>query len=111
MVVRKTYIPDRGDVLWINFDPTRGHEQSGRRPAVVLSSKIYNAPARLLLACPVSSRVKGYPYEVILTGTIDGVALVDHVRSLDWSIRPIKKVGAVSEAALLEIQTKLKLLL
>jgi mRNA interferase MazF len=111
MVTRKAYVPDRGDIIWVNFDPTRGHEQSGKRPAVVLSSKIYNQPAHLLVACPISSKTKGYPYEVSISGKISGVALADHVRSLDWKERPVKKAGRVSEAELLEIQKKLKTLL
>lgn len=111
MVARKDYIPERGDVIWIDFDPTKGHEQKGRRPAVVLSSKIYNEPSRFLLACPISSRIKGYPYEVVIMGTFQGAVLVDHVRSLDWSARPIKRAGTVSEHILFEIQKKLKTLL
>jgi len=111
MVAGKNYIPERGDVIWINFDPTKGHEQKGRRPAVVLSSKIYNEPAGLLLACPVSSRIKGYPYEVVLTGKFQGAVLVDHIRSLDWRARPVKKAGNISEHILLKIQQKLKTLL
>ena len=111
MVARKNYVPERGDVIWIDFDPTRGHEQNGRRPAVVLSSKIYNKPSRLLLACPISSRIKEYPYEVVISGVFNGAILVDHIRSLDWSARPVKKAGIVSEEILFEIQKKLKTLL
>ena len=111
MVVHKVYVPEQGDVVWIDFDPTKGHEQKGRRPAVVLSSKIYNEPSRLFVVCPVSSQIKGYPYEVMLAGKLQGVILVDHVRSLDWSARPVKKAGVVSEDTLVEIQKKLKTLL
>ncbi len=111
MVVRKAYVPELGDIVWIDFDPTKGHEQKGRRPAIVLSSKIYNEPSRLFVVCPVSSQVKGYPYEVVLTGKLRGVVLVDHVRSLDWGARTVKKAGVVSEDTLVEIQKKLKTLL
>ena len=111
MVARKRYVPDRGDVVWIDFNPTRGHEQGGRRPAVVLSSKIYNGPSRLVLVCPISSRTKGYPYEVSIAGKFEGVVLADHVRSLDWSARPVKKAGTAPENVMLEIQRKLRTLL
>ncbi len=84
-MVKKRYVPERGDVVWIDLDPTRGHEQANTRPVVVLSPSIYNQRTGLMLACAITSRVKGYPFEVALVGMhIKGVALSDQLRNLDW---------------------------
>ena len=83
------FVPERGDVVWLQFTPQAGHEQAGRRPAVVLSPRSYNAKVRLALLCPVTSQIKGYPFEVRLPAglAIGGVALCDQVKSLDWQVR------------------------
>jgi mRNA interferase MazF len=83
------YVPDRGDVVWLTFNPQAGHEQAGRRPAVVLSPQSYNARVGLALFCPVTSKEKGYPFEVRLPANVpvSGVALADQVKSLDWRER------------------------
>jgi mRNA interferase MazF len=83
------YVPDRGDIVWIDFDPQLGHEQAGERPAVVLSRRDYNERTGLAVICPITSRAKGYPYEVPLpTGLpVFGVVLCDQVKSLDWQAR------------------------
>ena len=83
------YCPDVGDIIWINFDPQIGHEQAGRRPAYVLSSKPYNTATRLCILCPVTSKIKGFRFEVVLpvTSSIQGVVLTDQIKSLDWSLR------------------------
>ena len=83
------YVPKRGDLVWLTFDPQAGHEQSGRRPAFVLSPEAYNRKTSLFLACPVTSRVKGYPFEVALPEglPVSGVVLADQVKSLDWKER------------------------
>lgn len=81
------YVPDRGDVVWLTFNPQAGHEQAGRRPAVVLSPRAYNARVGLALFCPVTSKVKGYPFEVTLSSPVNGVALADQIKSLDWRER------------------------
>jgi len=108
----KNDAPARGDVVWTNFSPSRGHEQGGKRPAVVVSSQDYNALIGLAMVCPVTSRIKGYPFEVLLAeGKIEGAALVDQLRSFDWQARKLKKAGIVSEHTLFEIQKKLKTLL
>lgn len=80
------YVPDRGDAVWLNFDPQVGREQAGRRPALVLSPRTYNSRAGLIVACPITSRVKGYPFEVAIPANskIQGVVLSDQIRSLDW---------------------------
>ncbi len=85
------YIPNRGDIVWLNFSPQAGHEQRGKRPAIIISPKGYNEKTHLALCCPITSNQKGYPFEVILKGKkIDGVVLADHIKSLDWKARKIK---------------------
>ncbi len=83
------YVPSRGDVVWLTFNPQSGHEQAGRRPAVVLSPRAYNAKVGLAIFCPVTSKVKGYPFEVALPEgfAVQGVILADQVKSLDWRAR------------------------
>ena len=83
------YVPARGDAVWLTFAPTEGHEQAGRRPALVLSPGAYNARTGLMLACPITSRAKGYPFEVELPEVlgVDGVVLADQVRCVDWRER------------------------
>ena len=85
-----SYIPDRGDIVWLNFSPQQGHEQAGMRPAIVLSPKSYNQISMLMLACPITSKIKQYPFEVrIKSNKIDGVILADQVKNLDWTKRDI----------------------
>ena len=90
----KNYIPKRGDIVYVGLDPTLGSEQAGRRSAIVLSKERYNSASGLVLLCPVSSRSKGYPFEVSLGTDLktNGVALVDQLRSVDWRIRDISFV-------------------
>jgi mRNA interferase MazF len=105
MVTR--YVPDRGDLAWFNFDPTLGHEQGGRRPAVVLSAQFYNASSGLALVCPATKKIKDYPFEVpILTTEVSGVVLVDQLRVIDWKIRKMSKLGKISDSDLEVIQKK-----
>lgn len=90
-MTRASYVPERGDVVFLDFTPQAGHEQSGRRPAVVVSPRSYNRKTGLCLACPVTNQVKGYPFEVAFPAgfTVTGVVLADHVRSLDWQARRV----------------------
>lgn len=83
------YVPDRGDVVWLYFDPQAGREQAGRRPAVVLSPRVYNAKAQLAVVCPITSRKKGYAFEVDIPAglAVVGVVLADQVKSVDWQVR------------------------
>jgi mRNA interferase MazF len=82
------YIPDRGDMVWLQFNPQSGHEQSGRRPALTLSPKAYNQKTGLAIFCPITSQEKGYPFEVkIKERQIQGVILADQLKNLDWRIR------------------------
>jgi mRNA interferase MazF len=91
------YIPERGDVVWLNFSPQQGHEQSGMRPALVLSPKYYNRISKLMLACPITSKIKHYPFEVrIKAKKIDGVVLADQIKNLDWSVRSMLFVEKAS---------------
>lgn len=109
MVAKRTYVPERGDIVWLDFNPVRGHEQSGRRPALVISSKKYNAKSGLALVCPVTSHIKGYPFEVgFKTKAIQGVILADQIRGVDWSERSAEKIGTASEAVTTEVQNYVK---
>jgi mRNA interferase MazF len=98
--VKPQYAPERGDVVWISFHPQVGHEQSGRRPALVLSPKEYNRKTRLALLCPITSRVKGYPFEVLIPEglPVSGVILADQVKSLDWNARQAEFLCAIPPA-------------
>lgn len=87
-----SYIPDRGDLVWLNFTPQSGHEQAGKRPAFVVSPAVYNKKVGLALFCPVTSQIKGYPFEVLIPDghSIHGVILSDQLKSLDWKARHAK---------------------
>ncbi len=106
------YVPDRGDLVWIDFDPQAGREQAKRRPAAVLSPKAYNGRVGLMLCVPVTSQVKGYPFEVAVAGPgKPGVALADQVKSFDWISRRAEKAGRLTGGELAAILKKLRLLL
>ena len=107
------YTPARGDVIWLSFNPQSGHEQSGHRPAIVVSPKEYNEKAGLALCCPITSRVKDYPFEVriIIKNKIDGVILSDQIKSLDWKERQAKYIAAAPKETLNETVEKLGLLI
>ncbi|WP_297575926.1 endoribonuclease MazF [uncultured Deefgea sp.] len=81
------FVPQTGDVIWLDFDPQAGHEHGKRRPAVVLSPASYNKSTSLMICCPITSKIKGYPFEVAINGKISGVILADQVKSLDWVAR------------------------
>ena len=96
----RSYIPQKGDLVWLDFSPQSGREQKGRRPALVVSSGIYNQTG-LMLACPITSRVKGYPFEVeIQSGIIDGCVLADHVKNQDWKTRNVQFISKSPEDVL-----------
>lgn len=109
----RSYIPDTGDLIWLTFDPQAGREQSGRRPALVLSPAAYNEKANLALVCPISSRVKGYPFEVPLPEglAISGVVLSDHLKSLDWKQRKAEFVARVPAEVVSDVVARLAPLL
>lgn len=104
------YIPEAGDVVWLEFSPQAGHEQAGHRPAVVLSPAAYNRIG-LFLCCPLTTKVKGYPFEVTLSNDRKSAALADQVKSLDWRARKAKRKGRVTEAELIEIRAKARALI
>jgi mRNA interferase MazF len=104
------YIPERGDVVWINLDPQTGHEQAGFRPVLVFSPAAYNKKVGLMLCCPITNQVKGYPFEVQIRDNpkVSGVILSDQVKSLDWKARGAKKKGRISDDELSEVLNKLR---
>ena len=107
-----SYIPERGDVAWISLDPQAGHEQAGLRPVLVLSPADYNGKVGLMLCCPITTQVKGYPFEVMIQNNpkVSGVVLADQAKSLDWKARRAKKKGRISETELSEVLQKLRTL-
>ena len=111
-MVKSAYIPEKGDLIWLNFTPQSGHEQAGQRPAIVLSPSKYNSKTGLLIACPITSKIKGYPFEVqINCKKINGVVLSDQVKNLDWKTRNATFIEKASSDTLINVQEKLLLLL
>jgi mRNA interferase MazF len=109
---RRGYVPGPGDVVWLQFDPQAGQEQAGHRPALVISPARYNAKTGLMVCCPMTTRIKGYPFEVVadLDGTRSAV-LSDQVKSLDWRVRRARKRGAVPADVMAHVRGKIKALL
>ena len=104
------YTPNRGDIIWLNFSPQKGKEQAGKRPALVISPKVYNRKVGLALCCPITSRVKGYPFEVSISGSRTSAVLSDQIKSLDWKARNARKKGQVTSTELAEVRAKIKAL-
>lgn len=100
-----SYVPRRGDLVWLSFDPQAGHEQAGRRPAFVLSPESYNRKTGLFLACPVTSKVKGYPFEVPLPDglVVSGVILADQIKSLDWKARRAEFASSTNDSVVNDV--------
>ena len=113
MVTDDLYVPARGDLVWLEFSPQAGHEQMGRRPALVLSPRSFNEKRGMALFCPITSRVAGYPFEVLLPsdGEITGVVLSDQIRSLDWRARYVRYAGVAPAHVVEEVVAKLSALL
>ena len=113
MVETKKYVPERGDIVWITLNPQAGHEQAGRRPALVLSPKIYNIKSRLAILCTITNQVKGYPFEVPVPDNlaVKGVILADQVKSLDWKIREATLICKLPEETVSDVLQKLETLL
>ena len=103
------YVPDEGDIVWIQFNPTIGREQAGHRPAIVLTSAAFNRRSGMMFCVPMTSRVKGYPFEVVVGD--GGVALVDHARAIDWEARKVERKGQASVAGLEAVRAKLRKLI
>jgi len=113
VVTAKAYVPQRGDVVWISFNPRVGHEQAGRRPAVVLSPRAYNGKVGLAVLCPVTNQIKGYPFEVQVPDglAVTGTILADQVKSLDWRKRDAQLICELPPATMDEVLQKIGLLL
>lgn len=107
------YIPGRGDIVWLQFNPQTGHEQAGLRPALVISPQSYNGKVGLALVCPVTSKAKGYPFEVLLPDSLEvsGVILSDQVKSLDWQARNARYVCTVPVQVITEVLGKIQLII
>jgi len=101
------YVPAAGDLVWLNFTPQAGHEQAGHRPALVVSPAAYNDKTSLMICCPMSTKIKNYPFEVFVAGTTPSVVLSDQVKSVDWRVRKAKRKGAVSVEELAEVRAKI----
>jgi mRNA interferase MazF len=111
--VKTPFVPDAGDFVWLTFEPQAGREQAGRRPALVLSPKAYNARSGLALACPVTNQVKGYPFEVAVPAGhgVTGVILADPLKSIDWKARQAERLGRCTSEVMNEVRAKLAPLL
>ena len=111
-MVSKSYIPERGDIVWLDFNPQLGHEQKGRRPALTLSFKAYNEKIGLALFCPITSKVKGYPFEVELElKKIKGSVLSDQIKSLDWRERNIEFIEKIGDKKMEEVIEKIDVII
>ncbi|HUU27740.1 MAG TPA: endoribonuclease MazF [archaeon] len=111
--MEQSYYPDRGDIIWLSYDPKAGHEQAGRRPALVLSPGLYNQKVGLALVCPITTQTKEYPYEVRLPEgmEISGVILSDQIKSLDWKARRAQFIGKVPRNIIEDVLAKIATLL
>lgn len=111
--MRSAEAPERGDLVWLDFDPQAGHEQSGHRPAMVLSRELYNRKAGLALVCPVTSHAKGYPMEVALPPglKVQGVILADQLKTVDWRARRASHIGRAPDGVVVEVLAKVLALL
>ena len=111
-MVMDPYVPDRGDIIWVDFDPQKGHEQAGRRPALTISPQMYNKKAGLALMCPITSKIKDYPFEVLVRqNRIQGAVLADQIQSLDWKARNTRFIEKIDSTLLENVQQKLLLLI
>ena len=108
---RPAFVPDAGDVVWMEFDPQAGHEQGGHRLAVVLSPAIYNGKTGLMVCCPLISRIKGYPFEVLLASQSGSAVLADQDKNLDWRARRATRKGRVTDAELWQVRGKSRALI
>jgi mRNA interferase MazF len=104
-------VPEAGDVVWLEFDPQAGHEQAGHRPAVVLSPANYNGRTGLMVCCPLTTQIKGYPFEVLLASQSGSAVLSDQVKNLDWRARRATRKGKVTDLELRQVRAKLRALI
>jgi mRNA interferase MazF len=106
----KPYVPDAGEIVWVNFTPQAGREQAGHRPALVLSPAAYNGKTGLMVCRPLTTHIKNYPFEVFIGGTPPNAVLADQVKSLDWRSRNARPKGTVAPEQLAEVRAKLRAL-
>jgi mRNA interferase MazF len=111
MVKARSRIPDTGDIAWLNFSPQAGHEQARRRPALVLSPARYNGTTSMMICCPMTTQVKGYPFEVVVSEHPPSAILADQVKSLDWRVRGALAKGRVPENVMTEVRAKIRALI
>jgi mRNA interferase MazF len=108
----RPYIPNRGDIVWLDFTPQSGHEQRGRRPALVVSKKEYNQKIGLALFCPITSKEKGYPFEVRIAGKkITGCVLSDQVKSLDWTVRNVEYIEVSASGVIDDVIERIEVMI
>ena len=105
------WVPDSGEIVWVNFTPQAGHEQTGHRHALVLSPARYNGPRGMMLCCPLTTKLKGYPFEVAVSENPPSAILADQIKSLDWRARKARRKGKVTAVVMAEVRAKLKALL
>lgn len=110
MSASRRYVPESGDIVWLQFDPQAGHEQAGHRPALVIRPSGYNARSGLMLCCPVTTRIKGYPFEVDLAGEPRSAVLSDQVKSVDWIARRARFRARASSLELAEVRSRVRAL-
>jgi len=106
-VIARRYVPEAGDIVWLNFTPQAGHEQAGHQPALVLSPEAYNDKTSLMICCPMTTQIKNYPFEVLISGTPASVVLADQVKSLNWRVRKATRKGLVSAEELADVRAKI----
>lgn len=106
----RPYVPEAGDVVWLEFSPRAGHEQAGHRPGLVLSPATYNGKTGMMICCPMTSQIKGYPFEVVVSQNPPSAILSDQVKSLDWRARNARRKGVVTAEVLAEVRAKVKAL-
>lgn len=105
------YVPEAGHIVWLRFTPQAGHEQAGHRPALVISPAAYNGKTSLMVCCPMTTQIKGYPFEVVMSGGRPVAVLADQVKSLDWVVRKAKYKGKATLAELAAVRTKIMALI
>lgn len=105
------YVPEAGDIIWLHFTPQAGHEQAGHRPALVVSPSSYNGKTGLMLCCPMTTRIKGYPFEVLISDDHPCAVLADQIKSLDWIARKASHKGKVSPGKLAQVLAKIAALI
>ena len=103
----RRYVPEAGDIVWLRLTPQAGHEQAGHRPALVISPAAYNRKTSLMICCPMTTQVKGYPFEVAMTGIRPSAVLADQVKSLDWVVRKAKLKGKATPTELASVRAKI----